>query len=217
MKGASVWRSGRDGADAAAGVSADAERLDDWRESNARGTAFPGKLWRVGGAIGEEARGICDGAGAGAGVQQTQRRQWCGSGRPGPRRKAKRPSIQKPVKFIELTDALPVSSSGCRLSLQDPSGQRLQLEMAPAPRPRWCCSCAARVGARLMIQLTAQMRILVAVASIDFRAGIDGLARVCRAQLDVDPFCGWLVVFCNRRRTRDQDFDLRWPRILGVP
>jgi transposase len=52
-----------------------------------------------------------------------------------------------------------------------------------------------------VIQLTAQMRILVAVACIDFRAGIDGLARVCRAQLEVDPFCGWLVVFCNRRRT----------------
>jgi len=52
-----------------------------------------------------------------------------------------------------------------------------------------------------VIQLTAQMRILVAVASIDFRAGIDGLARICRAQLDVDPFCGWLVVFCNRRRS----------------
>ena len=55
--------------------------------------------------------------------------------------------------------------------------------------------------ARCVIQLTAQMRILVAVASIDFRAGIDGLARICRAQLEVDPFCGWLVVFCNRRRT----------------
>ena len=52
-----------------------------------------------------------------------------------------------------------------------------------------------------VIQLSAQMRILVAVASIDFRAGIDALARVCRAQLDIDPFCGWLVVFCNRRRT----------------
>ena len=52
-----------------------------------------------------------------------------------------------------------------------------------------------------MIQLTAQMRILVAVASIDFRAGIDGLARICQAQLQVDPFCGWLFVFCNRRRT----------------
>lgn len=52
-----------------------------------------------------------------------------------------------------------------------------------------------------VIQLTAQMRILVAVASIDFRAGIDGLARICQAQLAVDPFSGWLVVFCNRRRT----------------
>jgi transposase len=52
-----------------------------------------------------------------------------------------------------------------------------------------------------VIQLTAQMRILVAVASIDFRAGIDGLARICQAQLQVDPFCGWLFVFCNRRRT----------------
>jgi transposase len=52
-----------------------------------------------------------------------------------------------------------------------------------------------------VIQLTAQMRILVAVASIDVRAGIDGLARICQAQLAVDPFCGWLCVFCNRRRT----------------
>ena len=44
-----------------------------------------------------------------------------------------------------------------------------------------------------MIQLTARMRILVSVASIDFRAGIDGLARICRAQLQVDPFlCGEL-------------------------
>jgi transposase len=52
-----------------------------------------------------------------------------------------------------------------------------------------------------MIQVTAQMRILVAVASIDFRAGIDGLAQVCRAQLNADPFGGGLFVFCNRRRT----------------
>jgi len=52
-----------------------------------------------------------------------------------------------------------------------------------------------------MIQLTAQMRIWVAVASIDFRAGIDGLAQVCRAQFGADPFGGGLFVFCNRRRT----------------
>jgi hypothetical protein len=44
---------------------------------------------------------------------------------------AKRATIPKAVKFIELTGALPVTPSGCRLSLQNLSGQRLQLEMAP--------------------------------------------------------------------------------------
>jgi hypothetical protein len=43
--------------------------------------------------------------------------------------KAKRSSKPDPMKFIELTDALPVSPSGCRLSLQNANGQRLQLEM----------------------------------------------------------------------------------------
>ena len=31
-----------------------------------------------------------------------------------------------------------------------------------------------------MIQITPQMRILVAVESFDFRNGIDGLARICQ-------------------------------------
>lgn len=52
-----------------------------------------------------------------------------------------------------------------------------------------------------MIQMTPQMRILVAVRAVDFRSGIDGLARICQQQLKADPFCGWLFVFCNRRRT----------------
>jgi transposase len=52
-----------------------------------------------------------------------------------------------------------------------------------------------------MIQITPQMRILVAVDVVDFRKGIDGLARVCRETLDVDPFGGALFVFRNRRST----------------
>lgn len=52
-----------------------------------------------------------------------------------------------------------------------------------------------------MMQLTAQMRILVAVDAIDFRAGIDGLVRLCQAQLHSDPFDGGLFVFRNRRAT----------------
>jgi transposase len=52
-----------------------------------------------------------------------------------------------------------------------------------------------------MIQLSPQMRILVAVEAVDFRKGIDALARLCREVLLADPFSGWLFVFRNRRRT----------------
>jgi len=52
-----------------------------------------------------------------------------------------------------------------------------------------------------MILVSAQMRILVAVEAVDFRCGIDGLARVCRERLQSDPFSGSLFVFRNRRGT----------------
>ena len=52
-----------------------------------------------------------------------------------------------------------------------------------------------------MLQLTAQMRLLVCVAPVDFRAGIDGLCRLCRAALGSDPFCGTVFVFRNRSAT----------------
>jgi len=52
-----------------------------------------------------------------------------------------------------------------------------------------------------MIQITPHMRILVAVEPVDFRAGIDGLAAVCRKRLQADPMTGTLFVFGNRRRT----------------
>ena len=52
-----------------------------------------------------------------------------------------------------------------------------------------------------MMQVTAQMRILVAVAPADFRKGIDGLARVCQDQLAADPFSGAVFVFRSRSGT----------------
>lgn len=52
-----------------------------------------------------------------------------------------------------------------------------------------------------MIQLTPQMRILLAVEPADFRKGIDGLARLCRDRVETDPFSGALVVFRNRSGT----------------
>ncbi len=52
-----------------------------------------------------------------------------------------------------------------------------------------------------MIQLTAQMRILVAVEPVDFRRGIDGLCRLCRQALSVDPMSGTVFVFRSRAGT----------------
>ena len=52
-----------------------------------------------------------------------------------------------------------------------------------------------------MIQLTPQMRILIAVDPVEFRRGIDGLCRLCREVLASDPMSGTVFVFRNRRAT----------------
>jgi len=51
-----------------------------------------------------------------------------------------------------------------------------------------------------MIQITPQMKILLALEPIDFRQGIDGLAQACRERLQADPFTGAVFVFRNRAR-----------------
>ena len=53
-----------------------------------------------------------------------------------------------------------------------------------------------------MIQLTAQMRIFVAIDAVDMRNGIDGLAAICRSKLAEDPMAGAVFVFTNRCRTQ---------------
>lgn len=50
-----------------------------------------------------------------------------------------------------------------------------------------------------MIQVTPHMRVLVAVEPVDFRRGIDGLARLVREVLSADPFGGVVYLFRNRR------------------
>jgi transposase len=52
-----------------------------------------------------------------------------------------------------------------------------------------------------MLQITPQMRVLVATKPVDFRRGIDGLAQLCRKSLKTDPFSGAMLVFRNRRKT----------------
>jgi transposase len=52
-----------------------------------------------------------------------------------------------------------------------------------------------------MIQVTPQMRVLVAVEAVDFRKGIDALAQLCRIKLAQDPFSGCVFIFRCRRAT----------------
>ena len=52
-----------------------------------------------------------------------------------------------------------------------------------------------------MLQITPQMKILVAIEPADFRKGIDGLVRLCKDSLGQDPFAGAVFVFRNRRGT----------------
>ena len=52
-----------------------------------------------------------------------------------------------------------------------------------------------------MIQITPQLKILLAYQPVDFRKGIDGLIGLCRDQLDAEVYDGTLFVFRNRRGT----------------
>lgn len=52
-----------------------------------------------------------------------------------------------------------------------------------------------------MLQITPQMRMMLAVEPVDFRKGIDGLVGLCRRVLREDPFAGTLFVFRNRKGT----------------
>jgi transposase len=52
-----------------------------------------------------------------------------------------------------------------------------------------------------MLQITPQMRILVAIEPVDFRKGIDGLVQLCKQSLGEDPLRGVVFAFRNRRAT----------------
>lgn len=57
------------------------------------------------------------------------------------------------------------------------------------------------MGVCVLIQITPQLRVLVAIDAIDGRKGIDSLAQLCREKLNADPFSGYLFIFRSRRGT----------------
>ncbi len=67
-----------------------------------------------------------------------------------------------------------------------------------------------------MLQLAPQSRIWLALAPVDFRKGIDGLAGVCRGRFAQNPLDGAIYVFRNRAGTTPQTAVLRRPGILAL-
>ncbi len=105
------------------------ERLEEWRGSHGRGVAFPEALWSAAGRVAQR-RGVYLTARA-LGLEYNKLKAASGAGVARVTRKATVRLTPMPMKFMELTGALPVTPSGCRLSLQNADGQRLELEMAP--------------------------------------------------------------------------------------
>jgi len=62
---------------------------------------------------------------------------------------------------------------------------------------------AGLAGSREMIQITAQMRVLVAIEPVDGRKGIDSLAQLCQEKLAEDPFFRLCVRVSEPQRNRD--------------
>jgi len=65
----------------------------------------------------------------------------------------------------------------------------------------WVEWCWNHEPGEAVIQITPQMRILVAIEAVDGRKGIDSLAQLCQEKLQADPFSGCLFVFRSRRAT----------------
>jgi hypothetical protein len=106
------------------------QRLNDWRGSHKRGVAFPPKLWSAVGRVARRHGAYVTARALGLDYNKVKGMSGGVIGRVAGKLKA--PSKPDPMKFIELTGALRVSPSGCRLSLQNANGQRVQLDMAPS-------------------------------------------------------------------------------------
>ena len=105
-----------------------------------------------------------------------------------------------PSGFVELATTPPASACTLWLMEIEGGGDRARAPERPGADGSRRVHAAGRRG-RCMIQITPQMRILIAVTPVDVRRGIDGMARLCREVLDSDPFAGWLFVFRNRWAT----------------
>lgn len=52
-----------------------------------------------------------------------------------------------------------------------------------------------------MISVSPKHRIFLSIQPLDFRKGLDSIARLCQHQLNLDPHTGHYFMFRNKRKT----------------
>jgi len=111
------------------------------------------------------------------------------------RRKAVQPA------FVELIAPHPAALEECSIEFESSSGGKMRIQWKAVAPPDWASLLRAWRESEGMIQITAQMRVLVAIKPVDGRKGIDSLSRLCQDQLAEDPFSGCVFVFRSRSGT----------------
>ena len=112
-----------------------------------------------------------------------------------PQRKSSQPA------FVELVRPQPAEVEGCvievRVCARSQDARSVEIQRSTGlDQP-----VAGLEGWRPVIQITAQMRVLVAIEPVDGRKGIDSLVRLCQDKLAEDPFSGCVFVFRSRSGT----------------
>ena len=103
--------------------------------------------------------------------------------------------------FVELIAPPATALPECVIEFESSSGSQDAHPVESVDAARLGKPAARLAGNGRMIQITPQMRVLVAIEPVDGRKGIDALVRLCQDKLAEDPFSGCVFVFRSRRGT----------------
>ena len=104
-------------------------------------------------------------------------------------------SVPAAPPFVEVAPAWRMPTA--EVEVQRADGTRFRITYSEAT-PALVPLLQTFLESPLMLQLTPQSRIFLAVQPVDFRKGIDGLAALCRQTLSENPLGGAVYVFRNR-------------------
>jgi transposase len=164
-----------------------AARFENWRQNRRRKASIPDEL----GSTAVEVAGKKDWTGLQTGCAWSGT-SWSGAWRP-------QEQLRGHLRIRCLwTDSAPRRE---RAGVHDRDGRPAR--QAPHLSEKHCGGRSGEpepdvVGGGILIQITPQVKILVAVEPIDARKGIDSLAQLCRGKLDADPCSGCLFLFRSR-------------------